>query len=84
MKFYFTIHFKFLGLIGSKTKKNKFTSRLKNNGHNQNLIDLVECPVGLNINHTKDPNEIAISIIAKLIDFRNSLIVKNLNNKKNP
>ena len=75
--------FEFLGLIGSKTKKNKFDIRLKNNGHNQNLINLVQCPVGLNIKQTKDPNEIAISIIAKLIDFRNSLIVKNLNNLKN-
>ena len=75
--------FKFLGLIGSKTKKNKFSNKLKDNGHNQNLIDLVECPLGLNIKHTKEPNEIAISIIAKLIDFRSSLIVKNLNNKIN-
>ena len=74
--------FKFLGLIGSKTKKNKFTKKLKKNGHNQNLIDLIECPVGLNINHTKEPNEIAISIIAKLIDFKNSLIIKNSYNKK--
>ena len=73
--------FKFLGLIGSKTKKNKFANRLKENGHNQNLINLIECPVGLNINHTKEPNEIAISIIAKLIDYRSSLITKNLNNK---
>ena len=75
--------FKFLGLIGSKTKKNKFAKRLKENGHNQNLIDLIECPVGLNINHTKEPNEIAISIIAKLIDFRSSLIIKDLKNKIN-
>jgi len=73
--------FKFLGLIGSKTKKNKFTKKLKKNGHNQNLIDLIECPVGLNINHTKEPNEIAISIIAKLIDYRCSLIIKSLDNK---
>ena len=72
--------FKFIGLIGSKTKKNKFSNRLKNNGHSQNLIDLIECPIGLNIKHTKEPNEIAISIIAKLIDFRNSLIIKDLNN----
>lgn len=75
--------FKFIGLIGSKTKKNKFANRLRNNGHDQNLIDLVKCPVGLNINQTKEPNEIAISIIAKLIDYRNYLIIKNLDNKKN-
>ena len=75
--------FKFLGLIGSKTKKHKFSNRLKNNGHNQNLIDLIECPVGFNIKHGKEPNEIAISIIAKLIDYRNSLIIKNLNKEIN-
>jgi len=75
--------FKFLGLIGSSTKKNKFVKRLKDNGHNQNLIDLIECPIGLNINHTKEPNEIAISIIAKLIDYRSSLVKKNLDNKIN-
>ena len=75
--------FKFIGLIGSKTKKNKFINRLKNNGHNKNLIDLIECPVGINIKQNKEPNEIAISIIAKLIDYRNSLIIKNLDNKKN-
>lgn len=73
---------KFIGLIGSKTKKNRFSNRLKENGHTQNLIDLVECPVGLNIKHTKEPNEIAISIIAKLIDYRNDLILKNLKKKK--
>lgn len=74
--------FKFIGLIGSKTKKNKFENRLKNNGHNQNLIDLVECPIGLGIKHTKEPNEIAISIIAKLIDYRNNLNIINRQNKK--
>ena len=74
--------FKFIGLIGSKTKKNRFSSRLKDNGHSQKIIDLVDCPVGLNIKHTKEPNEIAISIIAKLIDFKNSLIIKNSYNKK--
>ena len=74
--------FKFVGLIGSQTKQNKFANRLKNNGHKKNLIDLIECPVGLNIKHTKEPNEIAISIIAQLIDYKNSLIIKNSNQIK--
>jgi len=75
--------FKFIGLIGSKTKKNKFSNRLKQNGHNQSLINLIECPVGLNIKHTKEPNEIAISIIAKLIDYRNELRINNSNTIRN-
>ena len=74
--------FKFIGLIGSKTKKNRFINRLINNGHNKDLIDQIECPVGLNIKHTKDPNEIAISIIARLIDYRNNLAIKDSNYKK--
>ena len=74
--------FNFIGLIGSKTKKNRFSNRLKNNGHSQELIDSIECPVGLNINHTKEPSEIAISIIAKLIDFKNYFIIKNVKNIK--
>ena len=78
----FSNSFKFIGLIGSKTKKNRFSSRLINNGHNKNLTDLIECPVGLNIKHTKEPNEIAISIIAKLIDYKNSLNIKNSKYKK--
>ena len=74
--------FNYIGLIGSKTKKNRFSNRLLTNGHNQRLIDLVECPVGFKIKHTKEPNEIAISIIARLIDYRNNLIKKNINIKK--
>ena len=75
--------FNFIGLIGSKTKKNRFANRLINNGHKKELIDLVECPVGLNINHRKEPNEIAVSIIAKLIDYKNNLKQVNLNIKIN-
>ena len=74
--------FKFIGLIGSKTKKNRFSSMLKNNGHQKNLIDLIECPIGLKINHTKEPNEIAISILAKLIDYRNNLCIKDFKIRK--
>ena len=69
--------FKFIGLIGSKTKKNRFLSMLEKNGHEKKLINLIECPVGLKINHSKEPNEIAISILAKLIDYRNNLYIKD-------
>ena len=69
--------FKFIGLIGSKTKKNRFSSMLEKNGHEKKLINLIECPVGLKINHSKEPNEIAISILAKLIDYRNNLYIKD-------
>ena len=73
----FNMSFKFVGLIGSKTKKIRFANRLKDNGHNKSLIDLIDCPIGLNFNHSKEPGEISISIMAKLIDYRNNLYLQN-------
>ena len=75
--------FKFIGLIGSKTKKNRFSNRLKNNGHNQKIIDTIECPVGIKIKQNKEPNEIAISIIARLIDYKNQVNINNIKEYKN-
>ncbi|WP_456377371.1 xanthine dehydrogenase accessory protein XdhC [Lutibacter sp.] len=57
---------KYIGLIGSKTKKNKFNNMLKNELKFEAGISPVHCPVGLDIGgHT--PKEIAISIAAELL-----------------
>ncbi len=57
---------KYIGLIGSKTKKNKFNNILKNELSFEAGISAVHCPVGLDIGgHT--PKEIAISIAAELL-----------------
>ena len=71
-------NFTFLGLIGSKTKKNRFFKRLIDNGHNKSLVETIECPIGINIGNSKDPDEIAFSIITRLITIKNNLkIIKN-------
>ena len=71
-------NFTFLGLIGSKTKKNRFFKRLIDNGHNKSLVETIECPIGINIGNSKDPDEIAFSIITRLIIIKNNLkIIKN-------
>ncbi len=71
-------NFSFLGLIGSKTKKNRFFKRLIDNGHNKLLVEKIECPIGINIGDTKDPDEIAFSIITRLILIKNNLkVIKN-------
>ena len=68
----------FLGLIGSKTKKNRFFKRLVENGHNKSSVETIECPIGINIGNSKDPDEIAFSIITRLISFKNNLkVIKN-------
>ncbi len=57
---------KYIGLIGSKTKKNKFNNLLRNELNFETGISPVHCPIGLDIGgHT--PKEIAISIAAELL-----------------
>ena len=65
--------FQFVGLIGSKTKKKRFDNRLVKLGYNQYLINKIECPIGLKNITSKKPGEIAISIIARLLEYRSSL-----------
>ena len=57
---------KYIGLIGSKTKKAKFHNMLKNELGFKEGIEPVHCPVGLDIGGFT-PNEIAISVAAELL-----------------
>ena len=66
-----TKKFTFVGLIGSATKKKRFFKRLTENGHDKNIIKKIECPIGVDIGNSKDPNEIAFSIITRLIFLKN-------------
>ncbi len=57
---------KFIGLIGSKTKRNKFHHMLRDELGFESGMNPVHCPVGLDLGgHT--PKEIAISIAAQLL-----------------
>lgn len=57
---------KYIGLIGSKTKKVKFNNMLKNELGFEKGIEPVHCPVGIDIGGIT-PNEIAISVAAGLL-----------------
>ncbi|AOW21884.1 xanthine dehydrogenase accessory protein XdhC [Urechidicola croceus] len=57
---------KYIGLIGSKTKKIKFNNMLKKELNFEAGISPVHCPVGLDIGGIT-PNEIAISVAAELL-----------------
>ncbi len=65
-------NFYYLGLIGSDTKRNKFYKRLEKLGHKKQLINQLECPIGASIGKSKDPEEISFSILARMIEFKNS------------
>jgi len=57
---------KYIGLIGSKTKKNKFNNMLRNELNFEAGISQVHCPVGLDLGGNS-PKEIAISVAAELL-----------------
>ena len=67
------LDFNFAGLIGSNTKKRRFIKRLEDLGHNKKLINKIECPIGMEIGDSKDPEEIAFSIITRLISIKNKI-----------
>ena len=73
--------FQFIGLIGSKTKRKRFTNRLAKLGYDQSLINKIECPIGLKNITSKKPGEIAISIIGRLLEYRFNLSSIQLINK---
>ncbi|MBS56526.1 MAG: xanthine dehydrogenase accessory protein XdhC [Rickettsiales bacterium] len=73
--------FEFLGLIGSSTKFQRFKSRLIKLGHKNQMLNKIECPIGLKNISSKKPAEIAISIIGRILEFRTSLDKISKNDK---
>ncbi|PIR16822.1 MAG: xanthine dehydrogenase accessory protein XdhC [Deltaproteobacteria bacterium CG11_big_fil_rev_8_21_14_0_20_49_13] len=60
--------FKYLGMIGSRTKWEKFKARYKAKGSTDEQLARVRTPIGLDIG-SETPFEIAVSIVAELISF---------------
>jgi len=58
--------FAFLGLIGSKTKRARFVSRLSAAGIGPAMLDLLTCPIGIHEINGKSPAHVALSIAAQL------------------
>jgi len=67
----------YLGMIGSKNKVNSLKERvLKENLLTREELEAIDMPIGIKFN-AETPQEIAISILAKLIDTRNTLLNRN-------
>jgi xanthine dehydrogenase accessory factor len=62
--------FKYLGLLGSKTKIKILRKKLVNEGILVSDFDKIDAPIGIPIN-SKTPAEIAVSIAAKIISIKN-------------
>ena len=61
----------YLGLIGSRAKVRQFRKELIDQGIPEKLLDRLHAPIGLPIGG-KDPAEVAVSILAELIQTKNS------------
>lgn len=61
---------KYLGLMGSKEKISSIFEQLLDEGINEKQLNKVNAPIGLPIN-SQTPDEIAISIAAKVIGLKN-------------
>ncbi len=60
----------FIGLIGSKTKWATFRHRLQERGFSNDEIARVTCPIGLQGVQGKEPEVIAVSVAAQLMQLR--------------
>ena len=59
--------FGYFGLIGSKTKKNRFIHRFEHHGIAPDVIARMTCPIGVPGISGKEPEVIAISVAAQLL-----------------
>lgn len=59
--------FVFMGLIGSRTKKARFVSQLRQR-HADALVDQLCCPIGRVRPSDKNPAVIAVSVVAQLLE----------------
>jgi xanthine dehydrogenase accessory factor len=60
---------RYIGMIGSIRKRNMIYKKLLEEGHSQEELDRIHAPIGLDIN-AETPEEIAVSIVAELIQER--------------
>ncbi len=68
----------YIGMIGSRRKRNQIYTNLKTKGISEDTLSKVFSPIGLEI-HSETPAEIAVSIMAQIIQVRgqNQKQVKN-------
>lgn len=64
--------FRYLGLIGSRSKRAKFERRLSSQGISAERIGRLTCPIGMAGISGKRPAEIAIAVAAELLALRDA------------
>jgi xanthine dehydrogenase accessory factor len=62
--------FRYLGLIGSQTKRERFVRRLRELGIEGSALSRLTCPIGAGGPSSKEPFVIAIAIAAEILRLR--------------
>jgi len=62
--------FRYLGLIGSRTKRQRFMHRFEARGIAPEVIARMTCPIGLEGIDGKEPEVIAVAVVAQLLGRR--------------
>jgi xanthine dehydrogenase accessory factor len=73
--------FNFCGLIGSRSKSIKFRNRLIRKQFNEDEVGRLTCPIGLEGLEGKSPMEVAVSVVAQLIQLNQQNKASNLINE---
>jgi xanthine dehydrogenase accessory factor len=69
-------HFPYVGLIGSATKRGRFTSAMRKIGMAAEVVESLVCPIGLTEIADKAPAAIAASVVAQVLIRRDALAVR--------
>lgn len=64
-------NYRFIGLLGSRTKVNKLLDDYRKEGIDENWLQQIHTPVGIDIK-SQTPEEIAVSIAAEIIRVKNA------------
>lgn len=59
--------FAYLGLIGSKSKRRNFETRMRRRGIDARKFERMTCPIGIGGIGSKQPAQIAISVVAEIL-----------------
>jgi xanthine dehydrogenase accessory factor len=59
----------FVGMIGSGNKRARFFSQLERDGVSPEALALLQCPIGLPEVHGREPDIIAISVLAQILSL---------------
>ena len=65
--------FAYLGLIGSRTKRARFTSAMLKIGMSEEAVGRLVCPIGLTAIRDKAPAAIAASVVAQVLMVREAM-----------